>query len=146
MSDTTTDAADPLSPYTTGARTPSGFWLRAGRFISVVPGLMILMGDVSDLIKPDFVIKGLAEAGYHEEIIVPLGVVTVVIALLYLVPQTMVLGGLFMLCYLGGAVAIHVRAAQYGQMFVPVAFGAVIWTGLLLREPRLRALLPFRKV
>ena len=46
----------------------------------------------------------------------------------------------------GLAVASHLRA---GGGWYPVAFlilvGALVWAGLLLREPRLRALIPLRR-
>jgi hypothetical protein len=47
--------------------------------------------------------------------------------------------------YLGGAVATHVRFFEgWFGVFFPAVFGAVLWVGLLLRDARLRALLPFR--
>jgi len=45
--------------------------------------------------------------------------------------------------YLGGATAVSVRMG--GPLFVlPVVFGVLVWGGLYLREPRLRALIPLR--
>jgi hypothetical protein len=46
---------------------------------------------------------------------------------------------------LGGAVASQVRIGNpmFDTLF-PIIFGALAWTGLLLRENRLRALIPLR--
>ena len=45
--------------------------------------------------------------------------------------------------YLGGAVATHVRVgAGLFPVFFPVLLGAMLWGGLFLRNPRLRALIP----
>ena len=46
--------------------------------------------------------------------------------------------------YLGGAVATHVRIGDPGFV-IPLALGIVVWGGIYLREPRLRALLPLRR-
>jgi hypothetical protein len=57
-----------------------------------------------------------------------------------------VLGAILMTGYLGGAIATHVRIAS--PLFSHILFGAYIgllmWAGLWLRNPALRALLPFR--
>jgi hypothetical protein len=67
----------------------------------------------------------------------------VVCTILYLIPQTSVLGAILLTGYLGGAVATHVRI---GDQFVPpVLLGALLWLGLYLRDVRLRALIPLRK-
>ena len=65
-------------------------------------------------------------------------------ALLFVIPRTAGLGALLMTAYFGGAVAAHVRLHQ-GQWIVPVVFGIIVWAAMLLREPRLRAVLPLRK-
>jgi len=55
-----------------------------------------------------------------------------------------VLGAILLTGYLGGAVATHVRV---GDLFiVPVLLGVLVWAGLVLRDERLRALLPLRTV
>jgi hypothetical protein len=61
---------------------------------------------------------------------------------LYLIPRTSTLGAILLTGYLGGATATHVRVGE--PFYFPVIFGALIWLGLLLREPRLRLLLPLR--
>jgi hypothetical protein len=83
--------------------------------------------------------------GYSESVIVPLGVVLLGCTVLYLIPQTAVLGGILLTGYLGGAVASHLRH-QDGPFAVlfPVVFGALLWGGLVLRDTRLRLLVPWR--
>ncbi|MET0138201.1 MAG: DoxX family protein [Sphingobium sp.] len=75
-----------------------------------------------------------------------LGGITLVATLLYIWPRTAVLGAILMTGYLGGAIATHVRIAS--PLFSHILFGAyigmVMWAGLWLRNPVLRALLPFR--
>lgn len=71
----------------------------------------------------------------------PIGVIELLIYVLYLVPKTRYLAGLFMLAYLGGAVATHVHAND-GKFFVPVLVGVIAWLGLYLRDRKVRALVP----
>jgi hypothetical protein len=62
---------------------------------------------------------------------------------LYVIPQTSVLGAILLAAYLGGATATHVHASQ--PFYLPIIVGILVWLGLLLREPRLWPLLPIRK-
>jgi len=66
---------------------------------------------------------------------------------LYLLPATTVLGAILLTGYLGGAVATHVRHQDPAwQIVFPAIFGGLLWLGLVLREPRLRSLLPWRAI
>jgi hypothetical protein len=65
--------------------------------------------------------------------------------ILYIIPQTAVLGAVLMTGYLGGAVVTHVRAAEWANVPVPVVVGVLVWGGLFFRDARIRALLPWRK-
>jgi hypothetical protein len=65
---------------------------------------------------------------------------------LYLIPQTAMLGAILLTGYLGGACATHVRIADYGHCWIPVALGVVLWLGLYLRDARIRALVPLRSL
>lgn len=80
---------------------------------------------------------------YPIEVGRPLGVVQVACTLIYLIPQTAVLGAILLTGFLGGAVATHVRVSE--PFFMPIIVAVVFWLGLYLREPRLRALVPWRR-
>jgi hypothetical protein len=57
---------------------------------------------------------------------------------IYAIPQTAVLGAILLTAYLGGATAIQVRAGNGTfQVAFSIAFGVLVWVGLILREPRL---------
>ena len=113
--------------------------------VSAPPVLLLLMSAGMKLAKPDFILKGFAQQGYPEYVIQPLGFIELACTVLYLIPQTSVLGAILVTGYLGGATATHVRVGEIANAFAPVAFGALVWLGLLMREPRLRPLLPLRK-
>ena len=119
--------------------------LWAGRIMSGLPALFLLLDGVMKLVKPEPVVKGTVELGYPENVIVPLGVVLLICTILYLIPRTAVLGAILLTGYLGGAVATHVRAGQGPfEILFPVVFGALLWGGLVLRDDRLRTLVPLR--
>ena len=118
-------------------RRGPAFWI--GWTLGVLLGVAFIGGGISDLVKPPFVIEGLARAGYREQIIVPIGVVTILSTILFLIPRTAMFGAILLTAYLGGAVATHVRMGEYGQMFAPVVFAVVMWISLVLRDRRVRA-------
>jgi DoxX-like family len=120
--------------------------LWAGRIISALPALFLLIDGVMKLVKPPVVVEATVRLGYPESTIVGIGIVLLASTVLYLIPQTSVLGAILLSGYLGGAVATHVRMGEgpFPVLF-PVIFGVLIWGGLWLRDDRLRAFIPLRK-
>ena len=118
--------------------------LWAGRIISALPILFLLIDGIMKLIKPLIVMTATVELGYRETVIVPLGVLLLTSTILYAVPRTSVLGAILLTGYLGGAVATNVRVGTplFSHLLFPVYLGVLIWLGLYLRDARLRALLP----
>jgi hypothetical protein len=90
--------------------------------------------------------QGTIELGYPAGSVLVIGVIELVCLVLYLIPQTSVLGALALTGYLGGAIATHVRVGSplLTHTLFPIYVALMVWGGLYLRERRLRALLPFR--
>jgi DoxX-like family len=121
----------------------SSLW--AGRIISALPALFLLLDGVMKLVKPAPVVEATVHLGYPESVIVGLGIVVLACTVLYLIPRTSILGAILLTGYLGGAVATHVRVGEgLFPIVFPVIFGVVLWLGLYLRDDRLRALIPLR--
>jgi hypothetical protein len=119
------------------------FW--AGWVLSALPALFLLVDGVMKLLKPAVVVDTTVQLGYPEGAILGLGVVLLAATVTYLIPRTCVLGAILLTGYLGGAVATHVRVGDgLFPMLFPVILGALLWGGLVLRDARLRALLPLR--
>jgi DoxX-like family len=119
--------------------------LWAGRAMSGLPALFLLMDGVMKLVKPAIVVETTVQLGYPENVILGLGIVLLACTVLYLIPPTSVLGAILLTGYLGGAVATHVRVG--GGLFpilFPVILGGLLWGGLVLRDRRLRELIPVR--
>jgi hypothetical protein len=114
-----------------------------GLVMSGLPALFLIVDGVMKLFKPAVVVDTTVQLGFPEAVILPLGVVLLAGTILYLVPRTAVLGAILLTGYLGGAVATHVRVQDGAfPMVFPVIIGALLWGGLVLRDPRLAALLP----
>jgi hypothetical protein len=120
--------------------------LWAGRIISVLPVLFLLMDGVMKLLKPAVVVQATLALGYAEKIIVPLGILLLSCTALYAIPRTAVLGAILLTGYLGGAVATNVRVGNplFTHILFPVYLGVLIWLGIYLRDERLRTLIPLR--
>ena len=124
------------------ATSKSMLW--TGRVISAVPVLMMgVMGLVMFFAAPNKVAEGMTKYGYPAGVGRPLLAIEILCAVVYLIPQTTVLGAILLTGYLGGAVATHVRAGE--PFWLPLLFGALVWLGLVLRDARIRALLPLRR-
>ena len=60
-----------------------------------------------------------------------------------MIPRTSILGAILLTGYLGGATASQVRLED-PWFFFPVVIGVLVWGGLVLRDERLRTLIPQR--
>jgi hypothetical protein len=113
-----------------------------GRVMSgVISALLIL--DASVKIFPvKAVIEGSAQLGYPIETMQPIGITLLACVMLYLIPRTSVFGALLLTGYLGGAIATHVRVENplFSHILFPTYVATVVWGGVYLRNPRLRAL------
>ena len=117
-----------------------------GWIITVLPALALL---VSGAIKVMIVTKqfkppeGGADIGWSESAMLGLAIVEIGATLLYLCPRCAVLGAIVLTGYLGGAVAAHVRIGD-PPFYNAMILGVLVWLGLVLRDERLRATLPWR--
>ena len=118
--------------------------LWAGRIISALPALFLLMDVVMKLFKTAPVVEETVRLGYPD-VMFGLGLVLLVCNVLYVIPKTSVLGAILLTGYLGGAVASHVRVGEgLFPVLFPVMVGVLVWLGLYLRDVRLRSLIPLR--
>jgi len=104
----------------------------------------LLMDGVMKLFKPAVVREAFARLGYPEREIIGVGVLLLMCTALYLIPRSSIFGAILLTGFLGGAVATHVRVGDplLSHVLFPTYIAALLWVGLYLREPRLRALVP----
>jgi DoxX-like protein len=119
--------------------------LRIGRVMSALPVLLVLLSSVMKLMKMAAVVEGFARTGLSERLIIPVGVIELVCVIVYVIPQTAVLGAILMTGLLGGATITTLRIGDPTYP-MPVVLGMLAWGGLFLRDTRLRELMPIRKM
>ena len=123
-----------------------GFW--AGRIMSALVILFLVFDMVIKFVKPAPapVVEAFAHLGWSLGLAPVLGIVLLVSTALYVIPITSVLGAILLTGYLGGALATHLRVGDplFSHVLFPTYLGVLLWGGLYLREPRLRALIPLR--
>ncbi len=86
--------------------------LWAGRIISALPALFMLMDGVMKLVKPLIVVETTVRLGYPESSIVGIGIVLIACTVFYVIPRTSILGAILLTAYLGGAVAAQCALAR----------------------------------
>lgn len=127
----------------TASKVSARTW--TGRVLSAIAALFMTMDAVSHLIQPAPVVDAFARLGVPQHLSIPIGVLALVCTALYVIPRTSVLGGLLLTAYLGGATATQVRAGSPAfEVIFPALVGILVWSGLLLRDPRLRSLVSLR--
>jgi DoxX-like family len=117
--------------------------LLAGYILSALPVLLLIFSAVLKLMKPPQVVEGFAHFGIPEDLISKLGILELACTLIYLIPQTSILGAILITGYFGGATATNLRIGE--PFFGPVLAGVMIWGGLYLRDQRVRALIPLQR-
>lgn len=122
--------------------------LWAGRILSGLPILFLLADATGKLWRPlpAAVVEGTTKLGFPVSAIPGIGATLLICVVLYAIPRTSVLGAILLTGYLGGAVSTQVRVANplFGYILAPVYVGVFLWGGLFFRDPRVRALIPWR--
>jgi hypothetical protein len=103
----------------------------------------LLVDGAMKLWKPAVVLEATRQLGYPESGVGGIGIVLLACTLLYTFPRTSILGAILLTGYLGGAVASQLRVGNgWFNVVFPVILGLLIWTGLWLRDKRVRTVLP----
>jgi hypothetical protein len=121
--------------------------IRIGWVISGLVTAFMLFDAVGKFVKPAAVVEAFARTGWPIELSATIGAILLFCTILYVVPQTSVLGAILLTGYLGGAVATNLRLENpvFSHTLFPVYFGVLVWVGLWLREPALEPVFPFVK-
>lgn len=124
----------------------TSLWI--GRILSTLVILFLVLDGGIKLVPVKEVTETMQGFGYSGTVNQArlLGIITLLCALLYALPQTSILGAILLTGLLGGAMATHLRVDS--PLFTHLLFGFYIgvmaWGGLYLRDPRLRAMIPIR--
>jgi hypothetical protein len=119
--------------------------LWAGRIVSAFAVLFLVLDGVTHLMKPAPVAEAFHRLAFPLSLSVELGVIELACVAVYVIPRTSILGAILLTGYLGGAVATHLRVLDpFFDTIFPILIGVLVWGGIYLRDPRLRALVPFK--
>ena len=118
-----------------------------GRIVSILTAFVMIADGITGLFRPDLLVSVMAGDGWPPETVMPIAVAALTGGLLYALPRTAFLGAILITGFSGGALAVHLRVTMdfiWPEM-VNILIAAAAWTGLSLRDPRLRALLLGRR-
>lgn len=86
----------------------------------------------------------MAQLGWPDAPLFLIGCLEAGLAVLYLIPATSVLAAVLLMALLGGATVtnLHGHAELYLHTLFSIYLGILMWSGLILRDPRVRAVFP----
>jgi hypothetical protein len=124
-------------------KTPVGVWI--GRVMSgLVIAFLLIASVFPNLFLPELGVESMQQLGWNPKHLLVIALIELVGTLLYAIPRTTVMGAVLLTGLFGGAVATHLRIDNplLSHTLFPLYVGFLMWGGLWLRNPGLRALLP----
>jgi hypothetical protein len=111
--------------------------LLAGWLLSALAMLILLADAYNMVFAPERLAQAMQAAGFSQAQLPLMASILVVGGLTYLAPPTALLGTIIFTGFLGGAICAHVRIGEpaSSHIFVCLAIGVLVWSGLALREP-----------
>ena len=110
-----------------------------GRVLSVLVSLLFAFSAALKLVGGPQMVQGMDHLQLPQRLMRPIGVLELSCAIVYLIPQTSVLGAILLTGYIGGAMLTHLRIGE--PIYSHIGIGIVAWLGLYLRRPRLHDVL-----
>lgn len=125
---------------------PSKAALWTARVIGTLTVLFLAFDAVGKYFRPQPVVEAFARLGVPISLASTIGTLLLVPLVLYVIPQTRILGAILLSGYLGGAIAVNLRAADPPfETIFPALVGILVWLPLYLVDARVRALIPLTR-
>ncbi len=117
-------------------------WMLSGAFSLFIAGASI----APKLLRLPAATQTLEKLGWDPRHALTIGIIEATCLVLYLIPRTRLLGAVLFTGLLGGAMATQMRAGSplFSHVLFGVYLGLLLWGGLWLRDPALRAVFPVR--
>ena len=130
----------------TGTRPPNAWMIRIGWVFTGLTSANIILDSFGKFFPPALLLEEINRLGESEIPLIPLGILQLTVGVLYLIPRTSILGAILLTGFLGGAEAIQIRVSGSGAFLItlPLLLGLLAWSGIWLRDERLRNLIPLR--
>ncbi len=114
-----------------------------GHIMSGFVVFALVASAIMKLMNTQQVAEGFAQQGWPEGSAMTIGTIELIVGIIYAIPRLQVLGAILVAAYFGGAVCLSLRFQPSGAI-VALICGILAWGGLYLRDPRIRALIPFK--
>lgn len=114
----------------------------SGRILHGLVIVFLVMDVVMKLLRMQPAIDATMRLGFRPEAVFTIGLIGLACLVVYVVPRTTLIGALLWTGYLGGAIAIQMRAgSSLFETTFPIYVAIVMWLGLWLRDARVNTLL-----
>ncbi len=135
-----------MEPITNNDKLSNKVKWWSGIILSVQCVLFLLFDSIMKIARSTASVDGASGLGFSDSVVQPLGFIILVFTVLYCIPCTAILGTILLTAHLGGAVAIFIQQF-HGQLYFlfPLIFCILLWLGLILRNDKLKRLIPFQK-
>jgi hypothetical protein len=118
----------------------------AGRAMTLAPVFIVLSSAGSKLTQNAWYVMEWGRIGWQVPALPTIAALQLTAIVLYLIPQTALLGAVLLTGYMGGAIASYVRIGEWYPPLVPFTTAVLAWGGLWLRDARIRELMPLRRI
>jgi hypothetical protein len=131
------------NPSVLSATPPSSRARLVGRILSGLAIAFLTFDVAIKLIPNKMAVEATTALGYQPHHVPIIGMLGLICLVLYAIPRTAPIGAILWTGYLGGAIATHLRLDNplFSHILFPTYVAALIWGGLYLRDPRVRALI-----
>lgn len=115
-------------------------WVMTGLFALFMLGA----SAAPKLIGSNLAIKPLTVVGWPVKYMLLIGLIEVACTVLYVIPQTALIGAVLMTGLLGASLAANLRVDNplFSHTLFSIYLGIFAWAALWLREPKIRAVFP----
>jgi hypothetical protein len=129
-------------------RQPATISVWTGRILSALVVVILLADAAVNLFAPHLLKAEMAAVGFPADLAPILAMLMLLCAAAYAYPPTSVLGAILVTGFFGGAICLHLRIGEIGSppQLVCLAIGLMAWAGLFLRDAKVRAVLPVRRL
>ncbi len=106
-----------------------------GWVLTILAILFLLFDGVGKIVQPAPVIEATSQLGFPLNQINTVGIILLICTIIYAIPRFSLIGAILLTGFLGGAIAIQLRAGNplFSNTLFPLYIAVFVWGGLILR-------------
>jgi DoxX-like family len=118
--------------------------LWTARIVGTLAVLFLAFDALGKFLKPPQVVDAFARLGLQISLAPAIATLLLTLVVLYVIPSTRILAAVLLTGYLGGAIAVNLRAGDPAfETLFPAIVGVFIWIPPYVLDERLRSVVPF---